>query len=95
MTVLRNIGQLATCPVDAVQQDAGLIDNAALVFEDNKITWVGAEQQLPDRFAKHDYIDCGQRLVTPGLIDCHTHLCFGGVPRATWKSFAPISSGAP
>jgi len=78
MTILRNIGQLATCPTDAVQQDAGLIESAALVFEDNKITWVGTEQQLPDRFAKHDYIDCGQRLVTPGLIDCHTHLCFGG-----------------
>jgi len=78
MTVLRNIAQLATCPANAMQQDAGLIDNAALVFEDNKITWVGAEQQLPDRFAKHDSIDCGQRLVTPGLIDCHTHLCFGG-----------------
>jgi imidazolonepropionase len=77
-TVLRNIGQLATCPADAVQQDAGLIDNAALVFEGNKITWVGAEEQLPDQLGKLDFIDCGQRLVTPGLVDCHTHLCFGG-----------------
>jgi len=78
VTVLRNIGQLATCPADAVQQDAGLINDAALVFENNKILWVGSELQLPERFATHNSIDCGQRLVIPGLIDCHTHLCFGG-----------------
>lgn len=78
MTVLRNIGQLATCPPEAPQQDAGLIDNAALVFENNVIAWVGKEHQLPARFAQQEFIDCDQRLVTPGLIDCHTHLCFGG-----------------
>jgi len=55
-----------------------LIDNAALVFEDSRITWVGPEQELPDEFTDHDPVDCGQRLVIPGLVDCHTHLCFGG-----------------
>jgi imidazolonepropionase len=78
MIVLRNIGQLATCSASAVQQDAGLIDNAALVIEENRIIWAGHEQQLPQPFNDLDYTDCGQRLVTPGLIDCHTHLCFGG-----------------
>lgn len=78
MTILRNISQLATCPADAVQQDAGLINDAAMVFEDNKIVWVGPEQQLPESFSKDESIDCDQRLVVPGLIDCHTHLCFGG-----------------
>ena len=78
MTVLRNIAQLATCPADAAQQDAGLINDAALVFEDSKIVWAGSELQLPERFVAHDSIDCDQRLVIPGLIDCHTHLCFGG-----------------
>jgi len=78
VTVLRNIGQLATCPADAAQQDAGLIKNAALVIEDTKIVWVGNELQLPESFIDHESIDCGQRLVIPGLIDCHTHLCFGG-----------------
>ncbi len=78
MPVLRNIGQLATCPADAAQQDAGLIKNAALVIEDTKIVWTGSELQLPESFIDHESIDCGQRLVIPGLIDCHTHLCFGG-----------------
>ncbi len=69
---------MATCPPGAPQQDAGLIDNAALVFADNLVEWVGEEHQLPARFAGQESIDCGGRLVTPGLIDCHTHLCFGG-----------------
>jgi imidazolonepropionase len=81
MTVLRNIGQLATCPADAAQQDAGLINNAALVFEGNRIIWVGREKLLPEAFTAVESMDCGQRLVIPGLIDCHTHLCFGG-----WRS---------
>lgn len=78
MTVLHNIGQLATCAVDSAQQDAGLINDAALVFEEGKIIWTGSEQQLPDSFTSHDFVDCSQKLVIPGLIDCHTHLCFGG-----------------
>lgn len=81
MTVLRNIGQLATCPVEAAQEDAGLIHNAALVFEGGKITWVGPERKLPERFAGLNSINCRQNLVIPGLVDCHTHLCFGG-----WRS---------
>jgi imidazolonepropionase len=78
VTVLRNIGQLATCPTDSVQQDAGLINDAALVFEGNRIVWIGQQEQLPESFNEHESIDCGQGLVVPGLIDCHTHLCFGG-----------------
>ena len=78
MTVLRNIGQLATCSANTAQQDAGLIEGAALVFEDKKIVWAGSERELPESFNDHESIDCRQRLVIPGLIDCHTHLCFGG-----------------
>ena len=78
MTVLRNISQLATCPADSAQQDAGLIEQAALVFNDRKIVWVGRERDLPSLYADQDSVDCGQKLVIPGLIDCHTHLCFGG-----------------
>ena len=78
MTILRNIAQLATCPAYSPQQDAGLINDAALVFDGNEIAWVGKESQIPRTYHGHESIDCGQRLLIPGLIDCHTHLCFGG-----------------
>ncbi|MBT8072522.1 MAG: imidazolonepropionase [Xanthomonadales bacterium] len=78
VTVLNNIGQLATCSAAANQQNAGLINNAALAVENDRIAWVGFAAQLPDEYANADAIDCGRRLVIPGLIDCHTHLCFGG-----------------
>ncbi len=78
MPVLRNISQLATCPVDSAQQDAGLIKQAALVFKNQEIVWVGHEQDIPAQYSDEDTVDCQQRLVIPGLIDCHTHLCFGG-----------------
>jgi imidazolonepropionase len=77
-TVLRNIAQLATCPAAAAQQDAGVVDKAALVIADERIAWAGPESRLPREYADERAVDCGRRLVIPGLIDCHTHLCFGG-----------------
>lgn len=78
MTILQNIGQLATCSPDSMQQDAGLINDAALVLQDQLIVWAGPMSQLPETYTDPETIDCGGRLVIPGLIDCHTHLCFGG-----------------
>ncbi len=78
MPVLRNIGQLATCPADGAQSDAGLIDDAALAWRGEEIEWVGPEADLPLTLAGLESHDCEGRLVIPGLVDCHTHLCFGG-----------------
>lgn len=78
MIILRHISQLATCPAERDQSDAGLIDDAALVTENSKIVWVGADADLPQNFSRLEGVDCRQKLVIPGLIDCHTHLCFGG-----------------
>jgi imidazolonepropionase len=78
MPVLRNIAQLATCPTDNPQQDAGLIDNAAVVWRGEHIEWVGPALELPQAYKGEPVVDCERRLVIPGLVDCHTHLCFGG-----------------
>lgn len=78
MPVLSNIAQLATCPPGNTQQNAGLIDHAAVAWVGGTIQWVGRKQDLPSEFENEPVIDCEQRLVVPGLIDCHTHLCFGG-----------------
>jgi imidazolonepropionase len=78
MPLLRNISQLATCPSGNRQQDAGLISDAALAWRDGVILWAGRYADLPKRYAVEPVIDCKRRLVVPGLVDCHTHLCFGG-----------------
>lgn len=56
----------------------GIVRDAALIIDAGRITWIGTEAQL-DRDAAFDEVrDLGGRWLTPGLIDCHTHLVFGG-----------------
>lgn len=73
MQVLSNL-RLAT--LDAKSAAYGLVEHAALVIEDDRITWAGPDAELPQGDAPRR--DLGGRLVTPGLIDCHTHIVFGG-----------------
>jgi len=60
----------------------GLIENGAIVISADRIKWVGVEKELPDEFAGIQGKNLEGRLVTPALIDCHTHLVYGG-SRAT------------
>ena len=55
----------------------GAIEDAAILIAGGKIAWVGARTDLPTTEAvQTDRLE--GRWVTPGLIDCHTHLVFGG-----------------
>ncbi|BBU59329.1 imidazolonepropionase (plasmid) [Mameliella alba] len=56
----------------------GLIQDAAIALEGGRIRWVGPRGDLPSELAGAKAVDMGGRLVTPGLIDCHTHLVHGG-----------------
>ena len=58
----------------------GLIQDAALAVEAGHIVWVGPEGALPAELAARctRQHDAGGALITPGLIDCHTHLVYGG-----------------
>ena len=58
----------------------GLINNAAVLIEAGKISWAGAQSNADTARldAAERIFDCRGRLVTPGLIDCHTHLVYGG-----------------
>jgi len=58
--------------------DWGLVEDAEVVCEGGRIVWVGRRDDLPAKYAGAAANDLGGRLVTPGLIDCHTHLVFGG-----------------
>jgi imidazolonepropionase len=55
----------------------GLIDNGAIGIADGKIVRVGKRTELAG-FRSKDVVALGGAWVTPGLIDCHTHLVFGG-----------------
>lgn len=64
--------------MDAGDRDAyGAIEDGALAIRDRKIAWVGARSDLPSREARRTRSLAG-RWLTPALIDCHTHLVFGG-----------------
>ncbi len=78
MPLLTNIGCLAQCRPEGGQGDLHLIRDAALVWDGDRITWVGPGAELPAEFAGRPREDAGGRLVIPGLVDCHTHLAFGG-----------------
>ena len=56
----------------------GLIHDAALVLDQGRIAWVGPRADLPSDYAAMPRHDLGGRLVTPALIDCHTHLVHAG-----------------
>ena len=55
----------------------GAIEDGAMLVRDGRIVWAGARADLPKHeAATTDRLD--GRWVTPGLVDCHTHLVFGG-----------------
>lgn len=56
---------------------AGMTD-AALIVRDGQLAWVGARRDLPEVASGVTRHDGAGALVTPGLIDCHTHLVYGG-----------------
>lgn len=55
----------------------GLIDKGALGWRDGRIVWVGAQDAIPAGISAAETLSAQGTLVTPGLIDCHTHLVFG------------------
>jgi len=66
--LLKNL-QLAT-----MTDGYGLIPHGAVLIDNGKIAWAGPRGAAPDGPS----VDCGGRLLTPGLVDCHTHLVYGG-----------------
>ncbi|HEY7690421.1 MAG TPA: imidazolonepropionase, partial [Dongiaceae bacterium] len=70
-------GRLATMAPGAAY---GAREDAALAVQDGRIAWIGAMRDLPreeSRRARATH-DLRGRWVTPGFLDCHTHLVYGG-----------------
>lgn len=56
----------------------GLIQDGAIAARGGRIVWLGDGQDLPESCDGAGVISCGGKFMTPGLIDCHTHLVYGG-----------------
>ncbi|MFT4257437.1 MAG: imidazolonepropionase [Pseudoxanthomonas sp.] len=58
--------------------ELGIVRDGAIAARDGRIAWVGPASAVPADMRAADQIDCGGRWITPGLIDCHTHLVHAG-----------------
>jgi imidazolonepropionase len=56
----------------------GTVDDGLIACADGKILFAGAAADAPRDLEAPEAIDCLGRLITPGLIDCHTHLVYAG-----------------
>jgi imidazolonepropionase len=65
----------ADAPMTGVEPDG---DSNSIAAIDGRIAAVGSDSELRRRFPQAEFIDLEGRLVTPGLIDCHTHIVYGG-----------------
>jgi imidazolonepropionase len=68
--------RLAT--LDPALPGLGIVEDGAIAARDGRIVFAGARADLPAGLSAAKTVDLGGRWVTPGLIDCHTHLVHGG-----------------
>ncbi|MEU1625687.1 imidazolonepropionase [Streptomyces sp. NPDC020096] len=74
-TAITNISSLVTNNPSLGQGPLGLIDNAAVVIDGDRIAWIGTTSKAP---ATDSHVDAGGRAVLPGFVDSHSHLVFAG-----------------
>ena len=61
-----------------VGEGLGIVEGGAVATRDGRIAFTGPEAELPSDLRAGEAVDCDGRWITPGLIDCHTHLVFAG-----------------
>jgi imidazolonepropionase len=64
----------------------GILANAAIAISAGRIACIGDGAKLSAELDAAEVIDLGGRWVTPGLIDCHTHLVYGGNRADEWQA---------
>jgi len=68
--------RLATLSPD--RQGLGLVDDGMVAAADGRIVYAGPAAEAPSALEARQRTNCDGRWITPGLIDCHTHLVYGG-----------------
>ena len=91
MNRIENI-TIAQCLDQGVQADIHLLENATVVWQEDTIIWVGKTKEMPEQYEHSNIVFHTGGFLVPGLIDCHTHLAFGG-----WRAdeFGERVSGTP
>lgn len=59
-------------------EDLSIIPNGAVIFDNEKILWTGNSNSIPDQYKNIDTEDYSGHVLTPEVVDSHTHLVFGG-----------------
>ncbi|MBN9129651.1 MAG: imidazolonepropionase [Paenarthrobacter ureafaciens] len=77
-TLITNIGELMTQDLEH-----RVLKDAALVFEGERISWIGSSAAAP---AADERVDAGGRAVLPGWVDSHSHLVFAGDRTAEFEA---------
>ncbi len=109
MIAIVNIGQLVTLAgsarprTGAELNDLAIINDAALLIEDGRITATGKHSDLKNKIPPNSsQIDANRRCITPGFVDAHTHLVFAGnraaefeqrIAGATYQQIAAAGGG--
>ena len=60
------------------RQGLGIVEDGLIAAREGRIVYAGRAADAPTGLEAKERIDCGERWITPGLIDCHTHLVYGG-----------------
>ncbi|MCB5166291.1 imidazolonepropionase [Streptomyces bambusae] len=74
-TLVTNIGSLVTNDPALGEGPLGLVEDAAVVMDGDRVTWVGPAAKAPAADAAYD---AGGRALIPGFVDSHSHLVFAG-----------------
>lgn len=83
-------------------EDLSIIKNASVVFDNEKILWVGGDEFLPEEYQELEGISLEGHILLPEIVDAHTHLVFGGdrsheymmrLSGATYEEIAAMGGG--
>lgn len=66
------------CRIATCDPQARVFDRGAVLLREGVVEWVGTEDELPAGLRPDRTIELAGRWLTPGLVDCHTHLVFAG-----------------
>ncbi|MBT3235017.1 MAG: imidazolonepropionase [Bdellovibrionales bacterium] len=85
ITALRNFSEIVTMKGAYIKdgrnitpEDLSIIYNASIIVDEKEILWVGEDCTFPEEHKSISSQSYHGKTLTPGLVDCHTHLVFGG-----------------